>query len=474
VTFKAKTMAKWSKTKTIGELKEAGYRPVPVREEMRRNLISLIKEKKTIFPGIIGYNDTVIPQVQNAIISGQDIIFLGERGQAKSRIMRLLVNLLDEVVPVMKGCEINDDPAAPICRWCRDRVAELGDKTEIAWLPRAERYGEKLATPDTTMADLIGDVDPIKVAEGRYLSDELTIHYGLVPRSNRGVFCINELPDLTERLQVGLFNLMEESDVQIKGYRVRLPLDVFLVASANPEDYTSRGRIITPLKDRFGAQVRTHYPATIDDEMAIVELERRQFSSDEFECYVPRYMKEIVAELTQLARKSPDINQRSGVSVRVSIANYETLLSNAIRRAVTLGEKLAAPRISDLPYILSSTVGKIELESLEDAKEDKLIDDLTKKAVLAVFNRYYQSPKMEEIVAQFSGGFSVEASDTMSAKSYVRNVKEIMGLAKAVKIVDDSERPETVASAVEFILEGLHLNKRLNKSRLEGKTVYRR
>ena len=467
-------MTKRNKATTIGELKASGYQPVPIREEMRRNLITMIKEKKSIFPGIIGFDNTVIPQVVNAILSGQDIIFLGERGQAKSRIMRSLINLLDEEIPVIKGCEINDNPLVPICGWCRKKVAEEGDATEIAWLPREERYGEKLATPDIAIADLIGDVDPIKVAEGRYLSDELTIHYGLIPRTHRGIFCINELPDLTDRLQVGLFNLMEESDIQIRGYRIRLPLDVFLCASANPEDYTNRGRIITPLKDRFGAQARTHYPTTIEDEITIVEQERRQFSSGEFECYVPQYMKEIIAEITHLARKSPDINQRSGVSVRASIANYETILSNAIRRAVTLGERLAVPRVSDLPYIHSSTSGKIELESFEETKEEKVIDDLIKKAVLNVFNRYYQVAKLEEIVAQFSGGFSVEVSDTMSAKSYLRNIREMMGLTDVVKVVADSERPETIAAAVEFILEGLHLNRRLNKTRREGKTVYRR
>ncbi len=466
-------MAKQNKAKTIGELKASGYQPVSLREEMRRNLLAMIKERKKIFPGIIGFDDTVIPQIENAIISGQDIIFLGERGQAKSRIMRLLVNLLDEEIPIIKGCEINDNPFAPICKQCRDKLSEKGDATEIAWLPRQERYGEKLATPDIAIADLIGDVDPIKVAEGRYLSDELTIHYGLIPRTNRGIFCINELPDLMERLQVSLFNLMEESDIQIRGYRIRLPLDILLVASANPEDYTNRGRIITPLKDRYGAQVRTHYPTTIEDEISIVEMERRQFSGDDFDCYVPDYMKEIIAEVTHLGRKSPDINQRSGVSVRVSIANYETMLSNVIRRAVTLGEKLAVPRISDFSYIRSSTSGKIELESFEDTKEDKVIDDLIKKAVLSVFNRYYKLNELEGIVAQFSGGFSVGVSDTMDAKSYVHIVKEMVGLTTAVKRVNDSERPEAIASAVEFILEGLHLNKRLNKTRIEGKTVYR-
>ncbi|UCD08460.1 MAG: hypothetical protein JSU79_08880, partial [Dehalococcoidales bacterium] len=267
-------MAKKKKAATIGELKKSGYVRKTIREEMRHNLIEMIKRKVDLFPGIIGFSDTVIPQILNAIISGQDIIFLGERGQAKSRLMRNMVNLLDEEIPVIKGCEINDDPFAPICKACREKVAEKGDDVEIDWLPREERYGEKLATPDISIADLIGDVDPIKVAEGRYLSDEMTIYYGLIPRTNRGIFCINELPDLTERLQVGLFNLMEERDVQIRGYRVRLPLDILLVASANPEDYTNRGRIITPLKDRYGAQIKTHYPINTEDEITIVEAER--------------------------------------------------------------------------------------------------------------------------------------------------------------------------------------------------------
>ncbi|MBI2850725.1 MAG: magnesium chelatase [Chloroflexi bacterium] len=456
-------------------MKASGYRTVSLREEMRRNLLDMIRKKKPVFPGIVGFDDTVIPQILNAIISGQDIIFLGERGQAKSRIMRMLINLLDEEMPAIRGCEINDDPYAPICKHCREMIAKEGDATEIVWIPRQERYGEKLATPDISIADLIGDVDPIKVAEGRYLSDELTIHYGLVPRTNRGIFCINELPDLTEKLQVGLFNLMEERDVQIRGYRIRLPLDILLVASANPEDYTNRGRIITPLKDRYGAQIKTHYPATIEEEISIVEAERRQFARDEVESYIPQYMKEIIAKITHLARKSPDINQRSGVSVRASIANFETVTSNAIRRAVTLGEKLAVPRITDLPYIRSSIGGKIELESFEETKEEKVIDDLTKKAVLETFNKYFQVADLEELVTQFNGGFSFTVSDMMPAKSYIGNVKEMMGVPKVLKTVTQSDRPEEVAAAVEFILEGLHLNKRLNKSRLEGgKTTYRR
>ncbi len=463
-----------NKPGTLGELKGSGYKSLSIREEMRRNLIGLIKEKKPIFNGIIGFDNTVIPQVENAVLSGQNIIFLGERGQAKSRVMRLLVGLLDEAIPVIRGCEINDNPFSPICKSCREKVAREGDKTEIVWLSRKDRYGEKLATPDTTIADLIGDVDPIKVAEGRYLSDELTMHYGIIPRTNRGIFCINELPDLAERLQVGLFNLLEEADIQIKGYRVRLPLDIILVASANPEDYTSRGRIITPLKDRFGAQIRTHYPVTIKDEITIVEQEWQRFNDGDVDFFVPDYIKEVIAEITHLARKSPDIGQRSGVSVRVSIANMETVVSNAIRRAITLGEKLAVPRISDLPYIVASTTGKVEMEGFEEKNEQKIIDDLTKKAILMVFNRYFQFDELDPIVKQFNGGFNAETSENMSAKSYVRYVKEIPGMAKAVKKMTDAETPEIMASVVEFILEGAHLNKRLNKTKVEGKTVYKK
>ena len=467
-------MSKKSVIKTIGELKKSGYEPVSIRAEMRRNLISMIKKKKDIFPGIIGYGDTVIPQIANAIISGQDMIFLGERGQAKSRIMRLMVNLLDKEIPEIKGCEIHDNPFTPLCKECRDKVAAQGDAVEIDWLSRQERYGEKLATPDIVITDLIGDIDPIKVAEGRYLSDELTIHYGLIPRTNRGIFCINELPDLTDRLQVGLFNLMEEKDIQIRGYRIRLPLDIVLVASANPEDYTSRGRIITPLKDRYGAQIRTHYPKIIDDEISIMEMEHRQFPNNDPETHMPRYMEEIIAEVTHLARKSANINQSSGVSVRVSIANYETMLSNAVRRAAILGEKVAVPRISDLPFIHSSTIGKIELESFDGVKESKVIDGLIRQGVLNVFNRYYQPDRLKEIVADFNDGLNVEVSNEMTARLYVQNASKISGMADATKKINCLEHPEAFASAVEFILEGLHLNKRLNKTEIESKTVYRR
>jgi len=461
------------KPRTIGELRRQGYQVDTVKSELRRNLIQKIKRGEPLFSGIIGYEDTVIPKLENAILSGQDIIFLGERGQAKSRLLRGLVNLLDEEVPAIAGCEINDNPYAPVCRACRTRVAEQGDRTEITWLPRERRYGEKLATPDITMADLIGEVDPIKVAEGRYLTDELTIHFGLIPRTNRGIFCINELPDLSERIQVGLFNIMEERDLQIRGYTLRLPLDVYIVASANPEDYTNRGRIITPLKDRYGAEIRTHYPRSVEDEIAIMEMERTRFDDGEASMAVPQYMKEIVAEFTALARSSPEINQRSGVSVRVSIANYETLLANALRRAIRLGEREAAPRISDLPYLVASTTGKLELETAEEGREGRLIEGLTKRAVAAVFERYFKLEDLESLVAQFEEGLVIETAEDMPAREYVELVGLIPALREGVRSVSGEENPATVASAVEFILEGLHLHRRLNKDRVAGKARYR-
>jgi magnesium chelatase subunit I len=459
---------------TLGELRESGYHVLPVREEMRRNLLAKIASGEPIFPGILGYDDTVIPQIENAILAGQDIIFLGERGQAKTRLARALVNLLDEEVPIVAGSEINDNPFAPISKYARDLIAEMGDKTPIAWIRREDRYAEKLATPDTTIADLIGEVDPIKVAEGRYLSDELTIHYGLIPRTNRGIFAINELPDLAERIQVGLLNIMEERDVQIRGYRVRLPLDVYIVASANPEDYTNRGRIITPLKDRYGAQIRTHYPTSLDVEIAIMEQERMPLDVPGIAIVVPAFMREIVAELTHLARRSHDISQRSGVSVRMSIANYETLISNAAKRAVRLGEKQAVPRISDLPALMASTLGKIELETLGDVQEERVIEKLINGAVLATFNRYFSVRDFDDLILAFENGLEVECSDLQPAMRYVHQVAHIDSLRNAVSRLNAAGSPEQIAAVVEFVLEGLHLSRRLNKDRLEGRgTRYR-
>jgi magnesium chelatase subunit I len=458
---------------TIGDLRASNYQVLPVRQELRKNLIAKIKSEEIVFPGIIGFEHTVIPQLENAILAGQDIILLGERGQAKSRLIRSMVTLLDEFIPKIADCEINDDPYAPICRVCRNKVAEQGDDTQIQWIGRDERYSEKLATPDISIADLIGEIDPIKVAEGHYLSDELVIHYGLVPRTNRGIFCINELPDLAERIQVGLFNLMEERDVQIKGYRIRLPLDVYVVSTANPEDYTNRGRIVTPLKDRYGSQIHTHYPKTAEEEIAIMDQERTRFP-DEDSMVIPYYMKEILAEITSQARESSEINQRSGVSCRVSISNFETLLGNALRRSIIHGEQYVCPRTSDLPYIVASFSGKIELETFEEGRESRVTDDLTRRGVLRVFGGVFEVDELERIVTAFDMGNTAETSSEKPASEYLAMLAQVDGLADAVKKVTTDERPEVVASAVEFILEGLHLNRRLNCERTSAGYLYRR
>jgi magnesium chelatase subunit I len=463
-----------TRPRTIGELRESGYKVLPVKEEMRKNLIQKIRDGEELFPGVIGYEETVIPQIENAILSGQDIIFLGERGQAKTRMARSLANLLDEVVPVIAGCEINDDPYEPICKACREKVAESGNQVEIDWLPRDRRYGEKLATPDITISDLVGEVDPVRVAEGRYLSDELTIHYGMIPRTNRGIFCINELPDLAERIQVGLLNIMEERDVQIRGYKIRLPLDVYVVASANPEDYTNRGRIITPLKDRVGSEIRTHYPLSIDHEIKIMEAESSRFETDGLEVTSPQFMKEIIAEITHQARRSNDISQRSGVSVRVSVANYENVVSNASRRALRLKERQVAPRVSDLSAIVASTSGKIELDAVGEVKEERVIQKLVNAAILSVFGEYFEAREFEQLVAGFERGLSVQVGDDLSSMEYVTQLSRVGGLSKAIDRLHGRGNPATIASSIEFILEGLHLNRRLNKDEVGGKTRYRR
>ena len=458
---------------TLGKLKETGYKPLGVKAEMRKNLIQKMVDREPLFPGIHGFEDTVIPQVQNALLAGQDMIFLGERGQAKTRLIRSLTSLLDPWVPYVEGSEINDDPLNPISRYAIELIAKEGDDTPVAWLACDERYSEKLATPDVTAPELIGEVDPIKVAEGRYLSDELVIHYGLVPRTNRGIFCINELPDLSEKLQVGLFNVMQERDVQIRGFRARLPLNICVVASANPEDYTNRGRIITPLKDRYGAEIRTHYPKNIAIEIDIMEAERSPLlDSDDFQVTVPRFMKEIVAEITNLARHHGDINQRSGVSVRMSIANYESLLSNAWRRSLLLREDEAVPRISDLPALLPSSNGKIELETVEEGKEGDVVAELTRQAVRKVFNHNFDVSDLADVVEYFGLGESLEVSDTMPTAAYRQKAKDVTGLTKLMQRLGCAKSPGMTASGIEFILEGLHLNKKLNKKVVEGEISY--
>ena len=459
--------------KTLGELKQGGVAVLTVREEMRRNLVHCLETGARILEGIIGYDDTVIPEIENAILSGHHMVFLGERGQAKSRIIRGLVSLLDERIPIVQGCEINDNPFSPICLKCRRRLEQEGDALPIDWIGRDLRYGEKLATPDVSIADLIGEIDPIKVAEGRYLADEETIHYGLIPRTNRGIFAINELPDLTEKVQVGLFNLMEEKDVQIKGYKIRMPLDVVIVASANPEDYTSRGRIITPLKDRFDVQIRTHYPKTLQDEISIMEQEASPLASRSHPVTIPDFMKALLGQLTFEARKSSEISQSSGVSVRVTINNYESLISNAEKRALRLREREVVPRISDLHAIFASTNGKIEVEYMgEEKKEEELVQKLLNRAVLKVFDQCFSANALAKTVEYFNSGWGVEVSDAMPSQDYLEGIKEIPGLKEAIRTLGNPESPALIASATEFILEGLHLHQKLNKEVKGGRTTY--
>ncbi len=459
---------------SVGALRAAGYRPRTVREEMRENLMVMLARGERILEGIVGYDETVIPEIENAILAGHHMVILGERGQGKTRLIRGLLGLLDRVIPVIRGCEVNDAPFTPICKGCRRRLASEGDALAIDWLSRDARYAEKLATPDVSIADLIGEIDPIKVAEGRYLADEETIHYGLVPRTHRGIFAVNELPDLTERVQVGLFNLMEERDVQIRGYKVRLPVDVVIVATANPDDYTSRGRIITPLKDRFDAQIRTHYPRRIEDEITIMEQEAGRPDRGSLALRVPAYMKEIVAWLTFEARASNEINQTSGVSVRVTINNYESLLANAEKRAIRLREKEIVPRLTDLHAAQASTAGKIELEYVgDDKKPDDLITRLINRAVRKVFDAHMNADVLGEMVAYFRDGWGVEVSDMMRAEDYLDGVRAIPGLRKTMESLGVGESPGLMASATEFILEGLHLHQKLNKQCEGGRQVYR-
>jgi magnesium chelatase subunit I len=475
---------------TLGRLREVGWRSIPVAEEMRRNAAARIAAGQPLVTGVLGFDDTVLPQLENAVMAGHDVILLGERGQAKTRLIRSLIALLDEWLPIVAHSEINDDPYRPISRFAKDLVAEAGDDTPVAWVHRSERYGEKLATPDTSIADLIGEVDPIRVAEGRYLSDELTIHYGLVPRLNRGIFAVNELPDLAERIQVGLLNVLEERDVQIRGHRVRLPLDIVLLATANPEDYTNRGRIITPLKDRFGAQIRTHYPLDAGIELRIAQAEADLPGSGEETARtadggadthpvlprleMPDFMAEIVAALSQLARDSPHLNQRSGVSVRLTIANYETLAANATRRALRNGETGAVPRISDLQSLVSSTQGKVEVETLEEGREEVLLSQLVSAAVLVVFRRRVILDDPHAVVAAFTEETVVHAGDDLPASAYAETLNQLPALSGPVlALAAGSEDPGVVASAVEFLLEGLHLTKRLNKEAAGSRATYR-
>ena len=453
---------------TIGELRQSGWESRPVKDEVRANAMVRMAAGEPIVSGLIGYEDTVLPQLENALLAGHDVILLGERGQAKTRIIRSLVELLDEWSPIIAGSEINDDPYGPLSKPARDLVAERGDDTSIEWVHRSRRFGEKLATPDTAIADLIGEVDPIRVAEGRYLADELTIHYGLVPRTNRGIFAINELPDLAERIQVAMLNVMEERDIQIRGYVLRLPLDVLVVASANPEDYTNRGRIITPLKDRFGAEIRTHYPIELDDEVAVIHQEGRLVAD------VPPVILEILARYTRALRQSPAINQTSGVSARFAIAGAETVAAAALRRASMRSEEEAVARIVDLEAAVEVLTGKIEFESGEEGREQSVLDHLLRMATAEAARAHFHGLDLGPLVAALDGHRTVTTGEHVTAREFLENLPSLDGsglydeISGRLAAKNDGQR----ATAIELALEGLYLARRISKESDDEETIY--
>ena len=466
-----------SRPTTLGELKQSGYEPSSVKGEMRRNLIATIQNGKDLIPGIIGYENTVFPQIIHAVLSRHDMIFLGLRGQAKTRIIRSLSTLLDEWIPALSGSEIADDPFAPVSRYGRDLVREHGDDTPIEWIHRDERYTEKLATPDVTIADIIGDIDPIKAAKQRLeLSSEEALSYGLVPRSNRGIFAINELPDLSPKIQVGLFNIMQERDVQIRGITVRLPLDLVVVFSANPQDYTNRGRIVTPLKDRIGSEIRTHYPLSREEGMRITEQEA-DVCRDGRELIIPRFMKQIIEEVTRAARESKDVEQTSGVSARMGITCMENIISSAERRALVNGESIICPRASDLLHIKSSMTGKMELSYTGEERGAYRVAELViRQAMRVVFAEYFGHDSCESTINWFQEeDHSFVLSDGLDAKELCERAEKVKGLVGRVRAYlkqEDVDRPEVLASGIEFMLEGLYAHKHLSKTDMDGQVAY--
>ena len=456
-------------TATLRQLRASGHEHRTVKEELRANLTTALRAGRTTFPGIVGFDDTVVPEVETSLLAGHDFVLLGERGQGKTRLMRTLVSLLDEWTPVVAGCEINDHPYAPACLRCRSLHADAGDDLPIGWLHRAERYGEKLATPDTSVGDLIGDVDPSKVAEGRTLGDPETVHYGLLPRANRGVFGINELPDLAERIQVALFNVLEERDIQVRGYALRLPLDLLLVASANPEDYTNRGRIITPLKDRFGGEIRTHYPLDVHDEVELVTQEA------ELVAEVPRHLLEVVARFTDELRGSSAVDQRSGVSARFAVAAAEALSGAALRRGALRQEDNPVARIGDLPGVLVPLQGKVEFEMGEEGREAEVMEHLLRLAVASTYREHLAGVDLTGFTAHFVEGDTVETGTLVSSKELLQQLGTVPGLAQVLAglgVGEDNVSAGQVAAAVEFVLEGLHLTRRLSKANVDGTTIY--
>jgi magnesium chelatase subunit I len=447
-----------------------------VKAELRDNLLARMAAGADRFPGIIGFDETVLPQVERAILAGHDIVLLGERGQGKTRLIRTLVQLLDEWTPVVAGCEINDHPYAPTCTRCRLLATEQGDALAVSWKPRDERYAEKLATPDVSVGDLIGDVDPIKVAQGRALGDPETVHYGLVPRTNRGIVAINELPDLAERIQVALLNVLEERDIQVRGYTLRLPLDLLLVVSANPEDYTNRGRIITPLKDRFGAEVRTHYPIELEDELRVVRQEALvNWGDDAVSAALPDHLVEVVARFTRHVRESPAVDQRSGVSARFAVAAAETIAASAVRRQALTGEEVAVARVADLPTIVPAIQGKVEFEASEEGREADVLEHLLRRAVADTFRSRLGGVDLNPLVEIFAEGATVETGELVPATDLLTSLGTVPGLGRiltALGIDEGAETPGLAAAGLEFALEGLYLLRRLSKDSLDDRSVY--
>jgi magnesium chelatase subunit I len=460
---------------TVRELLAGGHVHRPVKVEIRHNLLDRLKTGKTRFPGIVGFDDTVLPHLERALLAGHDLVLLGERGQGKTRLIRTLVGLLDEWTPVVEGCEINDHPYAPVCVRCRRLAAQLGDELPVTWKHRDERFGEKLATPDTSVGDLIGDIDPIKVAEGRTLGDPETVHFGLVPRANRGVFAINELPDLAERIQVALLNVLEERDIQVRGYALRLPLDVLLVASANPEDYTNRGRIITPLKDRFGAEIRTHYPLALDHELDLI---RQEADLDGLGAEVPAHLIEVIGRFTRLVRDSAAVDARSGVSARFAIAGAEIVAAGALRRAALTGEQQPVARVCDLPAVVPALLGKVEFEVSEEGREQEVLEHLLRRATAETYRRTLGPADLSGLLDKFDSGESVDSGELIPATELLKRIGKVPGLAKMMERLGMSgDSPGQAAAAVEFALEGLFLTRRLSKdvsaTGPDGTTTYR-
>jgi magnesium chelatase subunit I len=458
-----------SQPATRGELRASGYASRRTKAELRDNLVQRLRAGSNAFPGIVGFDETVLPELESAILAGHDLVLLGERGQGKTRLMRTVAGLLDEWSPKVARCEIHDDPYAPVCLRCRSLAAEMGDELPIEWRHRDERYTEKLATPDTSVGDLIGDVDPVKVAQGRTLGDPETVHYGLVPRTNRGVFGLNELPDLAERIQVALFNVLEERDIQVRGYSLRLPLDIFLIATANPEDYTNRGRIITPLKDRFAAELRTHYLSDLADEVTLIRQEATLVAE------VGDHLLEVLARLTRSLRESSSVDQRSGVSARFAIAAAEGAAASALRRAArTRDHETAVARICDLAVVMPTLLGKIEFEMGEEGRERAILEHLLRLATAATFRDRLSGLDLSGFTQVFAQGGVVETGDLVPASDLLTQLGAVPGLFKVLNRLgyDDAADRGQVAAAAEFALEGLHLTRRIEKETVNGRTIY--